>query len=238
MRRVLHSTICFALLVTAAVVPAFAGEVIDGVVASVNRHPILLSDWDEAVRFEAFMQQKPVSQMTQADRVRALQRLIDRQLVTAQMGDASYMQPSEDSLQQDIAKLRAQVPDGNDDAAWQRLLTRYGLDEEVLKKHLRNEVQVMNFIDVRLRPNVHINDDEVASYYKNQLIPDLQQNGGKIVPLDEVKLRIHELLTQQRMDELLDAWLHNLRQQADIRSTVTIPGVNAPEIGGSAAGAN
>ncbi len=238
MRRLFQFAVYFALLATATVVPAFAGEVIDGVVASVNRHPILRSDWDEAVRFEAFMQQKPVSEMTGSDRVRALQRLIDRQLLSAQMGDASYMRPSEEKLQQDISKLRSQVPNGKDDASWRRLLAGYGLKEESLKQHLSDEVQVMNFIEVRLRPNVHINEDEVESYYKKQLIPDLQQNAGKTVPLDEVKPRIQELLTQQRIDELLEVWLHNLRQQADIRSTVTIPGVNAPESESRASGAN
>jgi len=238
MKRVLLSTICFLLLLTTAIMPAFAGEIIDGVVASVNHRPILLSDWDEAVRFEAFMQQKPVSQLTRTDRIRALQRLIDRQLLATQMGDTGYMQPSDASLQQDIDKLRAQVPNGKNNAAWERLLASYGIDEAVLKKHLRNEVQVMNFVDVRLRPNVHVNDDEVAAYYKSQLIPDLQQNGAKVVPLGEVKSRIHELLTQQRMDEMLDVWLHNLRQQADIHSTVTIPGLNAPENDSKAAGSN
>ena len=44
--------------------------------------------------FEAFMQQKPLDQVTEADRVLALQHLIDRQLLKAQMGDASYMQPN------------------------------------------------------------------------------------------------------------------------------------------------
>ncbi len=238
MRRIFQFTICFALLATATVLPAAAGEVIDGVVASVNRHPILRSDWDEAVRFEAFMQQKPVSQLSEGDRIRALQRLIDRQLLSAQMGDVSYMRPTEDKLQQDIAKLRSQVPNGNDDAAWRKLLASYGLNQESLKRHLSDEVQVMNFIEVRLRPNVHINDDEIESYYKNQLIPDLQQNGGKPIALDEVKPRIQELLTEQHIDELLDAWLHNLRQQADIHSTVTIPGVNAPEGESRAAGVN
>jgi len=237
MRRVLQFTICFTLL-TAAVVPAFAGEVIDGIVASVNRQPILRSDWDEAVRFEAFMQQKPVSEMTESDRIRALRRIIDRDLLAGQMGDANYMRPSDDRLQQDIAKLRAQVPDGNDDAAWRSLLARYGLTEGVLKRHLRDEVQVMDFIEVRLRPNVHISDDDVAAYYKNQLLPDLQQNGGKIVPLDQVKTRIHEVLTERRIDELLDSWLHNLRQQADIHTMVPIPGVNTPENGDRAAGVN
>jgi len=237
MKRVLHFTICGVLLLMTAVVPAFAGEVIDGVVASVNRQPILRSDWDEAVAFEAFMQQKPLDQVTSADRVLALQHIIDRQLLKAQMGDDSYMRPSEEKLQQDIAKLRTQVPNGKDDAAWQRLLASYGLTEDILKEHLRTEVQVMNFVEVRLRPDVHIEPEDIESYYKNRLLPDLQQNGAKPIPLDEVDSRIRELLTEQHIDELLDAWLHNLRQQADIRSSVSIPGINAPEEG-RAAGVN
>ena len=238
MKRVLYFTICSVLLSWTAVVPAFAGEVIDGVVASVNRQPILRSDWNEATAFEAFMQQKPLDQVTSADRVLALQHLIDRQLLKAQMGDASYMRPSEDQLEQDVAKLRAQVPNGKDDAAWKRLLASYGLSEQILKEHLQTEVQVMNFVEVRLRPNVHIDAEDIESYYKNRLLPDLQQNGAKAIPMEEVDSRIRELLTEQHIDELLEAWLHNLRQQADIRSNVSIPGINAPAEDGRAAGLN
>jgi len=238
MKSLLQFAICSVLLFAATVVPAFAGEVIDGVVASVNRQPILRSDWDEAVAFEAFMRQRPVSHTTDADRVLALQRLIDRQLLKAQMGDANYMRPSDESLQQDIAKLRAQLPSGNDDAAWQRLLDSYGLTEDIVKQHLRTEVQVMNFVEVRLRPNIHIEVDEVEAYYKNQLLPDLQSNGGKPVPLDDVEDKIRELLTEQHIDVMLDAWLHNLRQQAEIHSSVAIPGINAPAEDGRAAGLN
>jgi SurA N-terminal domain len=226
MRRVLQLTICLLLPLTAAVVPAAAGEVIDGVVATVNRQPILRSDWDEAVRFEAFMRQKPVGQLTEEDRALALQRLIDRQLLKAQMGDASYLDPSEEALQQDVAKLRAQVPNGSEDDSWRQLLATYRLTEEILKEHVRAEFQVMNFVEVRLRPNVHVQDEEVEAYYKNQLLPDLQKNGGKPISLEEVQPRIRELLTQQRMDELLDAWLHNLRQQAEIHSIIRIPVAN------------
>jgi parvulin-like peptidyl-prolyl isomerase len=229
MRRILSGTICSGLLLLASLAPAFAGEVIDGVVASVNRHAVLRSDWDEAVAFEAFMQQKPLSQMTQADRVLALRRFIDRQLLQAQMGNENYLQPSEQRLQQDIAKLRAQVPNGNDDAAWRRLLAGYGLSEEILKQHLRTEVQVMNFIEVRLRPNVHIEQEEIETYYNDRLLPDLRANGQKPIPLEEVAPRIRELLTEQHIDKLLDIWLHNLRQQASIHSAVSIPGINAPE---------
>ena len=234
MRRLFYLAVCFVVLLSAA----FAGEVIDGVVASVNRHPILRSDWDEAVRFEAFMQQKPLTEITEGERLLGLKRLIDRQLLIAQMGDAKYLEPSQDRLAQDLAKLRAQLPNGADDAAWRRLLAGYGLNEQSVVRHLRNEFRVMNFIEVRLRPNVHISDEEVEAYYRDQLIPDLRKSGAAIVPLNDVKSRIQELLTQKDIDELLDTWLHNLRQQAEIRSTVAVPGVNAPEGDAGAAGAN
>jgi len=236
MKRVIQFVL--SCVVLAAGTFAFGGEVVDGVVASVNRQPILRSDWDEGARFEAFMQQKSLDQVTEADHLLALQHLIDRQLLKAQMGNVEYMLPNEDELRKDIGKLRAQVPNGTDDGAWQKLLAGYGLTEGALKEHMRNEFQVMNFIEVRLRPTVHVPEEDVEAYYQNQLIPDLRKNGGAEVPLTEVAPRIRELLTQQHMDELLDVWLHNLRQQADIQSNVSIPGVNAPADAASASGTN
>ncbi len=125
-------------------------------------------------------------------------------------------------------KLRAQFPDGKDDQSWSTLLASYGLTEELLKQHLRSELQVMNFVELRLRPNVHVQPEEIETYYRNQLLPDLEKAGGKAVSFEDVEPRIRELLTQQHMDELLDAWLHNLRQQADIQSSVPIPAPHDP----------
>jgi len=228
MRRVFYFTMCMVFLLPTAATPTLAGEVLDGVVATVNHKPIFRSDWDEAVCFELFMQRKPVSQVTEAYRVTALQRLIDRQLLTAQMSDGHSMQPSEDDLQKHIGKLRVQVPGGDDDQSWRQLLASYGLSDDVVKDHLRTELQVMNFVEVRLRPNVRVQPEEIEAYYKNQLLPDLHQAGGKIISLNDVEPKIRELLTQQHIDELLDAWLHNLRQQAEIRTSVPIPALSAP----------
>jgi parvulin-like peptidyl-prolyl isomerase len=236
MKRILHFALCCFVLLGAT--SAVAAELVDGIVATVNRQPILRSDWDEGARFEAFMQQKSLDEVTDTDQVLALQHLIDRQLLKTQMGNAAYMQPSDEQLRQDIDKVRAQVKNGSDDAAWHKLLASYGLTEATLKEHMRVEFQVMNFIEVRLRPNVHVPDEDVDVYYRNQLLPDLQKNGGAAVTLTEVAPRIRELLTQQRMDEMLDVWLHNLRQQSDIHSNVSIPGVNAPADAARASGTN
>lgn len=237
MKYIFSLTLCVGLLLPIAFVPAFGGEVLDGVVATVNHTPLFQSDWDEAICFEAFMRQKPLSQVTEAERVQALQRLIDRQLLNSQMGDAGYMLPSPDELQKDVAKLRAQLPGGNDDQLWQKLLAGYGLTEDVLKQHLANESQVMRFVEVRLRPNVHLQPEEVEAYYNNQVLPDLRQN-GQVVSLNEVEPKIRELLTQQRIDALLDAWLHNLRQQSEIHSTIPIPAQRETADSDRASGAN
>jgi SurA N-terminal domain len=228
MRRILHYALCLLFLLPTAVAPLRAGEVLDAIVVTVNHKPILLSDWDEAVCYELFMQRKAMSEVTEVERATALQRLIDRQLLKSQMVNADALQPSEEDLQSDLAKLRAQVSEGKDDSSWHKLLADYGLSDELLKAHLRTELQVMNFVEVRLRPNVHVQPEEIVAYYNDQLLPDLEETGSKVISFADVEPRIRELLTQQHMDELLDAWLHNLRQQADIRSSVPIQALKAP----------
>jgi hypothetical protein len=238
MRRILHYALCVLCLLPTAVAPVRAGEVLDAIVVTVNHKPILLSDWDEAICYELFMQRKALTGVAEADRATALQRLIDRQLLKAQMVNADSLQPSEEDLQTDLAKLRAQVPEGKDDGSWQKVLAGYGLSDELLKVHLRLELQVMNFVEVRLRPNVHVQPEEIEAYYKDQLLPDLEKTGSKMISFAEVEPRIRELLTQQHMDELLDAWLHNLRQQADIRRSMPVLELSAPADQPRASGAH
>jgi peptidyl-prolyl cis-trans isomerase SurA len=220
MRRLTHIAICALLLVPAA---AFAGEIIDAVVATVSRQPVLQSEWDDATRFEAFMQQKPLADVSDKDRVSALQRLIDRRLLVVQMHNPNYLAPSAEEVGSDVAKLRTQIPAAKDEAGWQAALAEYGFTQREVESHLRAETQMMNFVEVRLRPNIHVQPEEVEAYYRAQVLPDLEKAGVKIVTLQEVEPKIRELLVQQHMDELLDAWLHNLRLQTPVHSTVPLP---------------
>jgi len=219
MKQIRHIAI-FMLLVPLA---ALAGEVIDGVVATVNRKPILQSEWDDAARYEAFMQQKPLSRVTEGDRVSALERLIDRRLLEGQMTDASRFAPSRDEVRVSVAKLREQIAGAKDDQTWQTMLASYGFKERDIEASLRSETQMMNFIEVRLRPTVHVQPEEVEAYYRAQVLPDMEKVGVKVVTLQEIEPRIRELLVQQHIDQLLDAWLHNLRQQTPVHSSIPLP---------------
>ncbi len=220
MKRLRHIAI-FVLLLTP--LAGFAGEIVDGVVATVSRQPILQSDWDDATRFEAFMQQKTLAAVTEKDRVGALQRLIDRRLLQLQMSDRNSFAPSREELRSNLSRLRAQIPAAKDDAGWRAVLVSYGFTERQIEDQLRAEMQMMNFVEVRLRPSVHVESEEVEAYYRTQLLPDLQNLGRQEMTLQEVSPRIRELLVQQHIDEMLDAWLHNLRQQTPVHSTVPLP---------------
>jgi hypothetical protein len=220
MKRLRHIAISILLLIP---LTAFAGEVIDGVIATVNRKPILQSEWDDAVRYEAFMQQKPLRAVTEGDRVRALERLIDRRLLESQMSDASRFAPSRDEVRVSLARLREQIPGAKDNQAWQKMLSSYALKERDIEAGLRSETQMMNFIEVRLRPSVHVQPEEVEAYYRAQVLPDMEKVGVKVVTLQELEPRIREVLVQQHIDQLLDTWLHNLRQQTPIHSSIPLP---------------
>jgi len=219
MKRLPHIAIFILLLIPLA----FAGEVIDGVIATVNRKPILQSEWDDAVRYEAFMQQKALRAVTEGDRVSALERLIDRRLLESQMSDASRFAPSRDEVRVSLARLREQIPGAKDNPAWQKMLSSYALKERDIEAGLRSETQMMNFIEVRLRPSVHVQPEEVEAYYRAQVLPDMEKLGVKVVTLQELEPRIREVLVQQHIDQLLDTWLHNLRQQTPVHSSIPLP---------------
>src|SRR5882724_13356301 len=84
MRRNLPIFVC-AVLLFAVVCSAMAGDVIDRIVATVNGHIILQSDWDDAIAYEAFIGGKPLQQLTGEDRKAALDRLVDQELLRQQM---------------------------------------------------------------------------------------------------------------------------------------------------------
>src|ERR1700745_58088 len=101
MRRFCNLLLLLSILAGAA----YAGDVVDRIVATVNGHVILQSDWDDAVRFEAFMEGRPLGQVTDQDRGRALDRLIDQELLREQAQGVEAPQPPT-RVAHDIATLR------------------------------------------------------------------------------------------------------------------------------------
>jgi peptidyl-prolyl cis-trans isomerase SurA len=194
-----------------------AGDVLDRIVATVNGHIILQSDWDDALRFQAFEDGRPLDQLPPAEHKAALDRLIDQELLREQMHSSEFQHASDGEVAQRIQEIHQLYPEAATAQGWQAVLARNGLSENELKQHVLQQLDTMRLVDARLRPSISVDSKSIESYYNQQLLPQLRQSGAKEVPLAEVTPKIKELLIQEQMNQLLVAWLQDLRSGSEIR---------------------
>lgn len=229
MRRLLAIPIVLCLLAAAS--PAHA-EVLDRIIAVVNNTPILLSEWDEAWRCEALLAGRAPDSYTQAEQQEVFQRLVDQELLRQQMRSYLLSTVTDADSQSALKQVREQLGDASD-AQWKAALASAGITEEQLREHLKRQMEIERFVDVRFRAGIRIEERAIARYYRDEFLPQLRRAGGKDVPLDEVSGKIREILLQQRLEEQLTAWLQTLREQADIAIPPAIPAdANEVEITG------
>jgi len=207
-----------AVAILAAARPARAAEVLDRIVATVNGRIILQSDWDEAIRYAALVDGRGLDQLSVDDRKAALDRLIDQELLEEQIGSSDVKQASDEQVMQRVQEVRKQYSQAQDEPGWRAVLAQYGFREDELKQRLAVQLELARLVEVRLRPGVDIDVHSIESYYNQELLPQLRQSGAKEVPLAEVSPKIKEILTEQKVNELLLAWLQNLRSGSDIQT--------------------
>jgi parvulin-like peptidyl-prolyl isomerase len=205
-------------------------EVIDRIIATVNSHVILQSDLDEALCYEALLTNRSLSQFTTDDSRVVLDRLIDQELLREQMKSADFVHASDAEVAARLAEARKQYPQSASTEAWQSLLARYHLAEKDFLAHIRQQIDVMRLVDARLRPSVQIDSKSIEAYYRDQFVPRLKQSGVTNVPLAEVSSKIRELLTQQKVSELLVSWLQTLRSEGQVHIPGAAPSASEPGV--------
>jgi peptidyl-prolyl cis-trans isomerase SurA len=214
LRRNLSQFVLLVIL-AASCASARGAEVIDRIVATVNGHVILQSDWDDAVRLEALAEGRPLKQVTDQDRSRALDRLIDQELLREQAQGAEPQQPPADELQLRIRDIQKQQG-ASDPVQWQSALNRYGLEEKQVESWLTRDIAILHQVEARLRPAVQVTPQNVEAYYRDTFLPKLRKAGSHDVPLAQVSAQIREILTQQKVNELFSSWLQSLREESKI----------------------
>jgi hypothetical protein len=209
---------------------AVAPQVIDRIVATVNGHVILQSDWDEALCYEALLSNRSLADFTEEDRRGVLDRLIDLELLRGQMKSADFRHATDAEISVHIADARKQYPQASSDDAWRSLLASYHLTERDLYAHVQQQIDVMRLVDARLRPAVQIDSKSIEAYYRDQFVPKLKEAGASEVPLTEVAAKIRELLTEEKVSEMLVSWLQTLRSEGQVHIPGVTPSSNDPGV--------
>ncbi len=192
------------------------GEVIDRIVATINGHIILQSDWDEALRFEALLSGRQPTQFTGDERRAVLDRLVDQELLGEQTKSAFFQHATESEAAARVAEARKLYPEAANPEGWQSILGRFQVTEKDLMAHVQQEIDLMRLVDAHLRPAVQIDSKTIEAYYRDKFVPQLKQSGAGEVPLTDCSAKIRELLTQEKVSELLVSWLQTLRSESKL----------------------
>jgi hypothetical protein len=190
---------------------AAQSETLDRVVASVDNIAITRSDVESAYRLELFLNSK-VTEI--APDLATLELVRDRQidqLLLLREADAESIAAADspDTSAEGLAAIRKKF---GSEVAFQSALRSLDLDEKKAVDRLRDRQRILRLIDQRLRPSAQVEPSDIEAYYQKTFVRELARRGtASVPPLTEVESQIREILTQKRIDQLLAAWLENLK---------------------------
>jgi hypothetical protein len=215
--------------VAGARMPTAPGTELDRVVAIVNGDLILDSDVDEERRLEALEPYRDPG--AKFIRERAIERLINRDLILQQARLQPGEQISDAEVGKQIDSLRKAIPackryNCETKAGWDRFLADNGFTEAAFDQRWKGRMEVLAFIEDRFRMGIKITPADIKNYYDDTLLPEYHRQNATPPPLDAISPRIQEVLLQRQVSGLLSDWLKSLRAQGGI--VVLHPGEEAP----------
>ncbi|HLZ00103.1 MAG TPA: SurA N-terminal domain-containing protein [Candidatus Angelobacter sp.] len=191
-----------------------AQEIVDRMVAAVNRQVILESDVDQTARVEMLLDGKPLSELTPQTMSAVLDRLIDQSLLQEQIVTTAQLDPTRQELEARVREVRTQIAGATTDDQWQAVLAKYGVTQQDVEQQLVRQIRILRFVDLRFRGLVRVDRTAITTYYQETLLPELRKQNADVPSLGDVSEKIRLILVEQRIDGLLNAWLQTLRSQA------------------------
>jgi peptidyl-prolyl cis-trans isomerase SurA len=190
-------------------------EIVDRAIAVVNDHLVTWSDLDEQMRFESLENGRALGDLSEADRRSAFDHLVQERILREQM---QGMAPATDSaIEARMLEVRSGRQMEKDDARWNAILSQYGLSPAELRELVKDQMEVLEFVEFRVRPLVRVSRAEVEQYYTNTLVPAVRAQGQTPEPVEAVSSKIRELLVEQKMNQEMEKWLENLREQSRVQ---------------------
>lgn len=193
-----------ALCIVNSTVPTSAQQLLDRVVARVDGYAITLTDVHAALALgvvEAPEAGGPESA--------AVQGLIDRQLVLAEVARFAPPEPDPGAVDREVDAMKA-----GPGAALAGVMRATGLDEARIREMARDTLRIEAYLNQRFGTTVQVSDEEVARYYREH--PGEFVQGGAPVPFAEAEPVARERAAAGRRAATIAQWLRDLRMRAEI----------------------
>lgn len=175
--------------------------IVDRMAVIVGQQTITQLQLDEEIRVTALLNQRPVARDAETRRA-AADRLVEQLLIRREMEQSRYPLPSEQDVNQYVEQIRTQ---NGGQAGLAKALATHDLTESSLRQHLESQLVALRFIEYRFQPDAAVSDEDIEAAYRRQA-------SDKKTPRESIRA----MLSEERTDTALNAWLAETRRQINI----------------------
>jgi hypothetical protein len=188
-------------------------EIIDQIAVTLDQSAITSSQIVEAIRVTAFINGEQPD-LGPASRRRTADRLIEQALVLREMDLTRFPKPGAADVQAALKQVKSRFHSEED---FQNALAAAGVTAKQLEDALLRQITLLRFIDLRFRPEVQVQENDIFEYYDKVFVPALRAKGVAAVPsFEDARAQCEEALTGELVDKRVDAWLKDARARARI----------------------
>ena len=202
----MRRTLLFALALVLSAPGAARAEVIDRIMAVVDAQIITLSDTRAALRFALVPEDVSVDPVGAA-----LQRLIDRRLMIAEVDRYAPPEPSPAQVDAAVAVIERRFQDA---LAMEIALNQSALSREELRRFVRDTLRIEAYLQQRFASVVQPSEDDVVRYYREQSSEFTVD--GRLRPLDDVREAARAGATREQRARVVQQWLDGLRRRGSV----------------------
>jgi hypothetical protein len=184
-------------------------QVIDRIVARVENDVILMSDIRQLAEYQVFVDGKAESDE------QILERLIDQWIVRTEAAAARFPQPSDQDVERSLARLKRSFSDSD---SFEERKKQSGLTDEEILRQLKSQLYLSNYLDSRFRASIQIDDNAIAEFYKDRVVPRAESRGQTPPTLEAAHDFIQEALVQRAINEQSDKWLKESRSRVRVEN--------------------
>ncbi len=186
-------------------------EVVDRIVAVVDRHAITLSEAERARRLQQLKGGEDV-QMTQI-----VDQLIESYLIEREVKRYPGPPVTEEEVSRAVDALGVSM--GSEEALLEALSDQE-MDLDALEHLLRRQLVISHYLDNRFRSLIYVNDEEIREYYDGEVVADLITSAEPAPELEMIEDVIRQILVEKKFNERVDAWIESLRSRARVRKHI------------------
>jgi hypothetical protein len=196
-----------------------AQEVVDKTVATVNDgiHTELIT-YSDLVWQLALEPNVPINPPSSEDLNRTLQMLINQRLLALEVRRLPSISVKEDELKIQRERILENFATTAD---FEKRLRAVGFDsisDENFQRIIEQRAKIEKYLDFRFRSFVVVKPEEEAKYFRDVFVPNFRkQNPGLLMPtLNEIRLQINKILSENKIAEDIEKFLDNAKDRAEI----------------------